>query len=235
MPCSYGTLANSSAMRILIVDDEEHLSRALKTALEDDGMNVDICHDGKAGLQAALSGGYDAIVLDILLPRMNGYDVCKNLRAAGNTTPVLMLSAKSGEYDQADGFETGADDYLTKPVSTIVLSAHLKALARRTRPVLPAELVSGSLRFDPVQRRCTRRGEEVRLTSREAALLDVLLRADGRAVTKDELKEQIWHREVDDNVVEVYVGYLRKKIDTPFDLSSLTTLRGQGYRLVPQD
>lgn len=222
-------------MRILIIDDEEHLSRAIKTAMETEGMSVDICHDGKSGLREALQGGYDAIVLDLLLPRMNGYEVCSKLRAAGNTTPVLMLSAKSGEYDQADGFETGADDYLTKPVSMVVLAAHLRALSRRARSPFPDELVSGSLRFDPVQRRCTRRGEEVRLTSREAALLDVLLRAEGRAVSKDEMKETIWHRDVDDNVVEVYIGYLRRKIDTPFNLTSLATMRGQGYRLVPQE
>jgi two-component system OmpR family response regulator len=222
-------------MRVLVVDDEEHLSRAMKAALEAEGMYVDVASDGKSGLKAALDGGYDAIVLDLLLPLMTGYKVCQELRRSGITTPILMLSAKSGDYDQAEGIEMGADDYLTKPVSMVVLAAHLKALVRRAKPVAPAELVSGSLRFDPVQRRCTRREEEVYLTSREAAVLDVLLRAEGRAVSKDELKKTVWHRDVDDNVVEVYVGYLRRKIDHPFGLSSVATLRGQGYRLVPQE
>lgn len=222
-------------MRVLIVDDEEHLARAMKASLEGEGMHVDVVHDGKSGLSAALEGGYDTVVLDLLLPVMTGYKVCQALRAAGSTTPILMLSAKSGDHDQAEGIEMGADDYLTKPVSMVVLAAHIKALVRRSKASVPSELASGSLMFDPVQRTCTRRGESIYLTSREAAVLDALLRAGGRAVSKEELKEKVWQRDVDDNVVEVYIGYLRKKIDHPFGLSSLATLRGQGYRLVPQE
>lgn len=223
-------------MHVLVIDDEVALADAVRDGLVAEGFSVEVCNDGATGLQRAVSGTFDAIVLDLLLPGMNGYKVCQSLRDAGVSTPVLMLTAKSGEWDLSDGLEAGADDYLTKPFSFVVLTARLRALVRRVQLVDTPELSCGSLVLDPAQRRCTRRGDEVNLTSREAAVLEVLLRAEERLVPKDEIRLQVWGPDsTDDNVVEVYVGYLRRKVDVPFELNSIQTVRGLGYRLVAQD
>ena len=222
-------------MHVLVVDDEVSLAEAVKDGLVAEGFTVEVCYDGLTGLAKAKTGSFDAVVLDLLLPGMNGYNVCRELRDSGVATPVLMLTAKSGEYDEADGFEMGADDYLTKPFSFVVLTARLRALSRRVQKVAAAELSAGGLVLEPVERRCARDGTEVSLTSREASVLEVLMRAEGRVVAKEELRRQVWGPDAtDDNVVEVYVGYLRRKIDAPFGISSIETVRGLGYRLVPR-
>jgi DNA-binding response OmpR family regulator len=173
------------------------------------------------------------VVLDVMLPRLSGYRVCERLRAAGNWVPVLMLSAKDGEYDQADGLDVGADDYLTKPFSYVVLVARLRALLRRGAPPRPAALAAGDLVLDPAQRRVTRGDVEVELTPREFALLECLLRRPGEVVSKSDILRHVWdaHYDGDTNVVEVYIGYLRRKIDAPFGRQAVETVRGAGYRM----
>ncbi len=221
-------------MRLLVVEDEIRLAESLQRGLQAEGFAVDVAHDGEAGLRLAREGGYDAVVLDVMLPRLSGYRVCQQLRAEGSTVPVLMLSAKDGDYDQADGLDLGADDYLTKPFAWVVLVARIRALLRRGGSTRPAVLEVGDLLLDPAARRVTRGGAEVVLTPREFALLEALMRRAGEAVGKAELLAGVWggHEFDDPNVVEVYVGYLRRKIDTPFGRRSLETVRGSGYRLV---
>jgi DNA-binding response OmpR family regulator len=220
-------------MRLLVVEDEVRLAAALRRGLAAEGFAVDLARDGVEGLYLAREGGYDAVVLDVMLPRLSGYRVCERLRAEGNWVPVLMLSAKDGEYDQADGLDVGADDYLTKPFSYVVLVARLRALLRRGAPPRPAMLSAGDLVLDPARRQVTRGGQEVELTPREFALLEFLLRRAGDVVPKSEILQHVWdpNYEGDSNVVEVYVGYLRRKIDGPFGRRALETVRGAGYRL----
>jgi DNA-binding response OmpR family regulator len=221
-------------MRVLVVEDEPRLARALQRGLTAEGYVVDLAADGLTGLEAARHEGYDAVVLDIMLPRLSGYRIVRTLRAENNWVPVLMLSAKDGEYDQADGLDSGADDYLTKPFSFVVLLAKLRAVLRRGAPERPAVLTAGSLTLDPATRRVTRDGEDIPLTTREFALLEYLIRHRDEVVTKTELLDHVWDAgaDTDPNVVEVYVGYLRRKIDQPYNLRSLQTVRGAGYRLV---
>ena len=222
-------------MRVLVVEDEVRLAEAIRDGLDAEGFDVELCHDGLDGLWRAREQPYGAIVLDILLPGMNGYKVCQTLRDEGIWTPVLMLTAKRGEYDEAEALDTGADDFLSKPFSFVVLVARLRALARRGGTPRPRELLAGDLALDPAQRTC-RRGEiPIDLTRREHSLLEALVRRVGHAVTKDQLLREVWGDdfEGDANVVEVYVGYLRRKIDAPFGRKSLQTVRGLGgYRLV---
>jgi two-component system, OmpR family, response regulator len=220
-------------VRLLVVEDETRLAGALQRGLQAEGFAVDVAHDGAEGLRLAREGAYDAIVLDVMLPRLSGYRVVQALRAEDNWVPVLMLSAKDGEYDQADGLDVGADDYLTKPFSYVVLVARLRALLRRGAPERPTVLSAGDLELDPATRRVTRAGKEVSLTPREFALLEYLLRRVDEVVPKLELLEHVWdvYYDGDPNVVEVYVGYLRRKIDTPFNRRALVTVRGAGYRL----
>ncbi len=220
-------------MRLLVVEDEPRLARALERGLSAEGYRVELSGDGLSALELARHEPYDAIVLDIMLPRLSGYRVVRALRAEGVWTPVLMLSAKDGEYDQADGLDSGADDYLTKPFSFVVLLARLRALLRRGAPERPAVLAVGDLRLDPASRRVSRGAVEISLTSREYALLEYLIRRPDQVVTKTELLDHVWDAgvEADPNVVEVYVGYLRRKIDQPFGERSLQTVRGAGYRL----
>jgi DNA-binding response OmpR family regulator len=220
-------------MRVLVVEDEHRLARALQRGLMAEGYVVDVAHDGEEGLHLAREGAYDALVLDVMLPRLSGYRVCQALRAEDNWVPVLMLSAKDGEYDQADGLDLGADDYLTKPFSYVVLLARLRALVRRGAPRRPAVLVAGDLSLDPAERRVRRGPREVALTPREFAVLEHLMRHRGEVVSKTELLTQVWdaHYDGDPNVVEVYVGYLRRKVDLPFDRHAIETVRGAGYRL----
>ncbi|MBA2554710.1 MAG: response regulator transcription factor [Geodermatophilaceae bacterium] len=220
-------------MRVLVVEDETRLARALQRGLQAEGFAVDLAHDGVTGLDRARTGGYDAVLLDIMLPGLSGYRVVQALRAEQNWVPILLLSAKDGEYDQADGLDVGADDYLTKPFSYVVLLARLRALLRRGAPSRPSVLAAGDLRLDPATRRVTRADTEIALTAREFALLEYLLRRAGDVVGKSELLEHVWEtfEATEANVVEVYLGYLRRKIDAPFGRAALTTVRGAGYRL----
>jgi DNA-binding response OmpR family regulator len=220
-------------VRLLVVEDEVRLASALRRGLQAEGFTVDLAHDGVEGLHLAREGAYAAVLLDVMLPGLSGYRVCERLRAEGNWVPVLMLSAKDGEYDEADGLDVGADDYLTKPFSYVVLVARLRALLRRGAPPRPAALAAGDLVLDPARHRVTRGQTEIELTPREFSLLEYLLRRVGEAVPKAEILRNVWdpHHEGDLNVVEVYVGYLRRKIDTPFGRRAVQTVRGAGYRL----
>jgi len=221
-------------VRVLVVEDEQRLASALQRGLRAEGFAVDVAHDGGDGLHLAREGGYDVVVLDIMLPTMSGYRVCSQLRADGNPVPVLMLTAKDGEYDEADGLDVGADDYLTKPFSWVVLVARLRALIRRGGPQRPPVLVAGDLALDPARHQVTRGSQPVALTPREFALLEYLLTRREEVVSKSDILAHVWdaHYDGDPNVVEVYVGYLRRKIDAPFGRRSLQTVRGAGYRLV---
>jgi two-component system OmpR family response regulator len=220
---------------VLVVEDEVRLARALHKGLSAEGFAVDVTHDGLSGLDSARSGNYDAIVLDVMLPRLSGYEVVRTLRRESNWVPVLMLSAKDGEYDQADGLDVGADDYLTKPFSYVVLVARLRALLRRGAPERPAVLTAGDLLLDPSARLVSRGTVPISLTAREFSLLEYLMRHVGEVVGRLDLLEHVWesYGASEANVVEVYIGYLRRKIDTPFDRKAITTVRGVGYRLAP--
>jgi DNA-binding response OmpR family regulator len=220
-------------VRLLVVDDETRLARALQHGLSREGYVVDVAYDGASALDAALAGAYDAIVLDLMLPVLSGYEVVRRLRAAEVWTPVLMLTAKDGEYDEADALDEGADDYLTKPFSLVVLVARIRALLRRGAARRPAVMRSGSVEVDPGARRVSRDGREVEITAREFALLSYLTRHAGRVVSKAELYEHVWESHDSDrglNVVEVYVGYLRRKLGRDV----VETVRGAGYR-APED
>jgi len=220
-------------MRVLLVEDERTLARAIARGLQAEGMLTDVAHDGLAGLERALDGDYDAVVLDIMLPGRNGYDVCKAMRAAEVWVPVLMLTAKDGEYDEVDAFDLGADDYLTKPFSFPVLVARLRALVRRGGIARPTVLRAGDLVLDPATREVSRAGDPIDLTAREFAVLHHLMRHRGMVVSKLDLLQSVWdlHHEGSENVVEVYVGYLRRKVDAPYGRQSIQTVRGSGYRL----
>jgi DNA-binding response OmpR family regulator len=221
-------------MRVLVVEDEVRLAQALGRGLRAEGFEVDLVHAGPDGLWRARESSYSAIVLDILLPGLNGYAVCRELRLEGNRTPILMLTAKQGEHDEAEGLELGADDFLRKPFSFVVLVARLRALIRRSTNSPDGVLAIGDLRVDPEKRRCWRGPSEVVLTARELDLLVALARREGGTATKPELLAEVWgfDFEGDTNIVEVYVGYLRTKIDRPFARNSVQTVRTLGYRLV---
>jgi DNA-binding response OmpR family regulator len=220
-------------MRILVVEDEKRLAASLRTGLEAEGFAVDTAYDGQEGLWYAQEHDYDAILLDIMLPGLNGYKVCEALRAEANWTPILMLTAKDGDWDQIEALDTGADDYVTKPFSFQVLLARLRSLLRRGATERPARLVVGDLELDPATRAVTRAGTEIRLTSRELSLLEFLMRRRGEVVTKADILAHVWDYafEGDPNIVEVYVGRLRRKVDRPFGREDIETLRGSGYRL----
>jgi DNA-binding response OmpR family regulator len=220
-------------MKVLLVEDEARLAATVKEGLTSEGFVVDVVGDGLTGLWAATETSYDVIVLDIMLPGLNGYDVLKRLRHKKIWTPVLMLTAKDGEYDQTDAFELGADDYLTKPFSFVILVARLRALIRRGAPERPALISVGSLVLDPARRSVQRDSASIPLTAREYGLLLYLMRNAGDVVSKSQILENVWDSAYSggDNVIEVYVSYLRKKIDVPFGLQTLQTLRGLGYRL----
>ncbi|MGH8885218.1 MAG: response regulator transcription factor [Egibacteraceae bacterium] len=220
-------------MRVLVVEDEKRLAAGLRNGLEAEGFAVDVALDGTDGLWMARENPYDALVLDIMLPGINGYKICATLREEGVWTPILMLTAKDGEWDEVEGLDTGADDYLTKPFSYAVLVARLRALLRRGARERPAVLQAGDLRLDPAAKRVWRGDVEVDLTARELALLEFLLRRRGEAVSKREILQHVWDYdfEGDPNIVEVYVRHLRNKLDRPFDRSSIETIRGAGYRL----
>ncbi|BFV55708.1 response regulator transcription factor [Kitasatospora sp. CMC57] len=220
-------------MRVLVVEDERRLALALQHGLTAEGFTVDIVHDGLSGLARATDHPYDVIVLDIMLPGLNGYRVCSRLRAAGCDAGILMLTAKDGEWDEAEALDTGADDFLSKPFSFLVLVARLKALARRIGSRAPQRTVLGDLVVDSAARTCSRGGTPVALTPREFAVLDHLARRAGEAVSKREILEQVWESgpDSDPNTVEVHISALRRKIDTPFGRAAVQTVRGAGYRL----
>ncbi len=217
---------------MLVVEDERRLAGAVQRGLQAEGFAVDLAFDGDDGLHLAREGAYDAVVLDLMLPGVSGYQVCERLRAEENWVPVLILSAKDGEYDQADGLDLGADDYLTKPFSYVVVLAHLRALLRRG-PERPTLLAAGDLSLDPATRRCARGHIEINLTARECAVLEYLLRRGSEVVSKADILEHVWdaHFAGDPNIVEVYIWRLRRKIDVPFRCTSLHTVRGAGYRV----
>jgi len=223
-------------MRVLVVEDEKRLAAGLRNGLEAEGFAVDVALDGTDGLWLARENPYDMIVLDILLPGVNGYKLCATLREEGVWTPILMLTAKDGEWDEIEALDTGADDYLTKPFSYAVLLAHLRALLRRGVRERPAVLQAGDLRLDPAARRAWRGEVEVELTARELALLEFLLRRRDEVVSKREILDHVWDYdfEGDPNIVEVYVRHLRNKLDRPFERDSIQTIRGAGYRLAAQ-
>ena len=220
-------------MRILVVDDEARLLDGVRRGLEAEGFAVDVAVNGVDGLWMAQEHSYDAIVLDIMMPGMNGYTVCERLRAEGDWTPILMLTAKDGEWDEVEALDTGADDFLSKPFSYAVLVARLRSLVRRGVRERPVVLEAGDLRLDPATKRVQRGGTEIELTSRELAVLDYLMRNVGDVVSKRQVLENVWDVdfEGDPNIVEVYVRHLRNKVDRPFGRASIETLRGSGYRL----
>lgn len=221
-------------MRVLIVDDEVDLSESLRRGLSNEGFVVDVANDGVTGAWMAQENPYDVIVLDLMLPGKNGYTILREIRAAKNWTPVLMLTAKDGEYDEADAFDLGADDYLTKPFSFMVLVARLRALIRRGAPERPVNITVGSLEMDPARHKVTRHGTPIELTAKEYVILQYLMQNADTVVSKLQIMDNAWDAafEGSENIVEVYVGYLRKKIDVPFGLNTLQTVRGMGYRLV---
>jgi DNA-binding response OmpR family regulator len=218
-------------VRLLVVEDELRLGAALRRGLTAEGFLVDVATDGPGGLASARDGDYDAVVLDVMLPGMSGYDVVRTLRTEANWVPVLMLSAKDGEYDQADGLDYGADDYLTKPFSFVVLLARLRALTRRNLAARPSILTVRDITLDPATHEVELAGTPVALTPREYALLEYFLRHPDRVVSKIELLDNVWDaaQDTDPNAVEVYVGYLRRKVGRDV----LLTVRGAGYRLSP--
>ena len=220
-------------MRVLLVDDEVRLATALRRGLEAEGIAVDVAHTGTDGLWFARENEYDVLVLDIMMPGMSGYALCRTLRDEGNWTPILMLTAKDGDWDQVEALDTGADDFLTKPFSYPVLLARLRSLVRRGQSDRPVVLEAGDLRVDPASRRVTRGDVPVTLTSREFAVLDFLVRRKGEAVSKAEILANVWDFDFDGdpNIVEVYIRHLRNKVDRPFGRAAIQTLRGAGYRL----
>lgn len=222
-------------MRVLLVEDEKHLAEMIRRGLTAEGFVVDVAGDGITGQWMATENPYDVIILDIMLPGRNGYDILRNLRELKIWSPAMMLTAKDGDYDQTDAFDLGADDYLTKPFSFIVLVARLRALVRRGAPERPVVLRVGDLELDPRTRVVTRSGKQIILTAREFGLLHFMMRNPGDMLSKALILDNVWDPafEGSENVVEVYMGYLRKKIDTPFCVHSLETIRGMGYRLVP--
>jgi two-component system OmpR family response regulator len=220
-------------MRLLVVEDEARLAEGLKRGLEAEGFAVDVAANGTDGLWLARENRYAAILLDIMLPGLNGYLVCRALREADDWTPVLMLTAKDGDWDQVEALDTGADDYLTKPFSFAVLVARVRALIRRGAAPRPAVLSAGDLELDPATRAVRRGGTAVDLTAREFAVLEFLMRRAGEVVSKREILEGVWDFDFDGdpNIVEVYVRHLRNKVDRPFGRDGIQTMRGAGYRL----
>ena len=222
-------------MRVLVVEDEQRLAQTIRRGLEREGFAIDVALDGEEGLWLAKEQPYDAVVLDIMLPGRNGYEVCAELRQAGVWTPILMLTAKQGDLDHAEALDTGADDFLTKPFSFVVLTAHLRALIRRGGGKRPPVLLAGDLQLDPARHVCSRGDTGIELTPRQFSLLEFLMAHAGEVVSKTQIIEHVWDYAFDGgpNIVEVYVGYLRKKVDIPFGRNAIQTVRRVGYRLDP--
>jgi len=228
-------LWHGGAVRVLVVDDDKRLASALKRGLEGEGFAVDVALDGDEGLWMAREHAYDALVLDVMLPGTGGLAVCAQLREAGEWAPILMLTARGAPSDEARALDTGADDFLAKPFSYVVLVARLRALLRRGRVERPSALRAGDLVLDPATHRVARGTTEVELTPRQFSLLEFLLRRSGDVLSKQEILAHVWDFafDGDPNIVEVYVGQLRRRVDLPFGRASLQTVRGVGYRLDP--
>ena len=224
-------------MKLLLVEDDTKLAAAVKRGLEAEGFTVEVATDGDEGLWRATEGTYDLVLLDIMLPGRNGYRICADLRAAGDWTPILMLTAKDGDLDEAEALDTGADDFISKPFSFAVLVARVRALLRRAadRTVAPAQV--GDLRIDPTRRRVWRGEREVTLTAREFDVLALLVRREGQVLSKAQILASVWDSdfEGDPNIVEVYVRRLRRKVDEPFRRRSIETVRGAGYRIASDE
>jgi two-component system OmpR family response regulator len=220
-------------MRVLVVDDEVKLANLLQRRLQREGVGVDVAASGEAALERAGATQYDAIVLDLMLPGVDGFETCRRLRAEGVWSPTLMLTARNDVEDRIRGLDSGADDYMIKPFSLEELLARLRALTRRGAQPRPTVLEVGDLRLDPASRRTWRGEVELSLTSREFSLLETLMRQPDRVIGRFDLLEHVWDQSYENrsNVIEVYIGYLRDKIDRPFGRRSLETVRGAGYRL----
>jgi two-component system OmpR family response regulator len=220
-------------MRVLVVDDEVKLANLLQRRLQREGVGVDVAASGEAALERAGATQYDAIVLDLMLPGVDGFETCRRLRAEGVWSPTLMLTARNDVEDRIRGLDSGADDYMIKPFSLEELLARLRALTRRGAQPRPTVLEVGDLRLDPASRRTWRGEVELSLTSREFSLLETLMRSPDQVIGRFDLLEHVWDQSYENrsNVIEVYIGYLRDKIDRPFGRHSLETVRGAGYRL----
>ena len=224
-------------MKILLVEDDKKIAAAVKRGLEGEGYTVDVAFTGPDGLWLASEGVYDLLILDIMLPGRNGFQLCADLREREDWTPILMLTAKDGDLDEAEALDTGADDYLVKPFAFPVLTARVRALLRRATGRNPAPVEVGDLRIDPGQRRVWRGAEEISVTARQFEVLEFLVRRAGQVLSKGEILAGVWHHdfEGDPNIVEVYIRRLRLAIDEPFDRHSIQTVRGAGYRLTAND
>ena len=224
-------------MRVLIVEDDPDMGAALSSGLGAEGFAVDVASQGVDGLWMATENAFDLVVLDIMLPQLSGYEVCRRLREAGSSVPILMLTAKDGEYDQADALDLGADDYLTKPFSYVVLLARIRALLRRAPADRSPTLHLGDPTLDPATRQCSRGSVAIPLTSREFNLLEYLMRNRDVVMSRAKIAEHVWDAELDieSNVVEVYISHLRQKIDSPFGRHDIETVRGVGYRLAQSE
>jgi two-component system OmpR family response regulator len=222
-------------MRLLVVEDEPRMGALLQRGFRDEGYAVDVATNGTDGVWSGTENDYDAIVLDVMLPGIDGYEVCRRLRAAGRWAPVLMLTARESVEDRIRGLDAGADDYLVKPFSFAELAARVRALRRRGSGERPAVLQVGDLRLDPATHRAWRGETELSLSPKEMALLELFMRHPDEVVTRTQILEHVWDFAYDglSNVVDQYVSYLRRKIDRPFDRADLETVRGVGYRLRP--
>ena len=220
-------------MKLLLVEDDVKIATAVKRGLEAEGFRVEVSPDGVDGRWRATEGHYDLLIVDLMLPGRNGFQICADLRAADVWTPILVLTAKEGDLDEAEALDSGADDYLTKPFSFPVLVAHVRALLRRTTGGNPTPVAVGDLRIDPGQRRVWQAGREVPLTTRELDVLEFLVRRAGQVLRKDEILAGVWEYDFDGdpNIVEVYIGRLRRKLG--HGAASIETVRGAGYRVVP--
>ncbi|TDW28752.1 response regulator transcription factor [Cryobacterium psychrophilum] len=221
-------------MKVLLVEDEAAMVDALQRGLTAEGFVTEAAMNGVDGLWMAGENDFDVIILDIMLPGLSGYEVCRRLRAGGSTVPILMLTAKDGEYDEADALDLGADDFLSKPFSFVVLLARLRALLRRAPSDREPVLTAGSIRLDPAARRCWSGEEEVTLTAREFSLAEFMMRRKGQVVSRNTIAEHVWDSEldIDSNVIEVYIGYLRRKLGDSRTRGLIETVRGIGYRLM---
>lgn len=224
-------------MRILVVEDEHRIARALKEGLEQESYAVDVEYDGEDGYNAASAEDYDLIILDVMMPNMSGFEVCERLRAEGNHTPILMLTAKDQSKDVVRGLDTGADDYLAKPFSFEVLLARIRSLLRRPHETVGDTLILADLSLNTVTKEVKRAGKTIALSSKEYALLEYLLRNQGRVLSKNNIISHVWDFDADvlPNTVEVFVTYLRNKIDKPFKTPLIQTVRGFGYKMTVEE
>ena len=220
-------------MRVLLIEDDVTIARLLKEGLEDESYAVDVANDGSEGYRTAVADDYDVIILDIMLPGMNGYEVCRALRNDGNKTPILMLTARDTERDIVEGLDTGADDYLAKPFSFDVLLARIRALLRRPNEKLEEILQVGDLKLDPSSKKVTRASQEINLTAKEYGVLEYLMRNKGKVLSKEQIISHVWDFDADvlPNNVELFIMFLRRKIDKPFKSKLIHTVSGFGYKL----